>query len=893
MDIDKNNIFSSKITLPRLRPNRVNRPELVARIEQNLWRKLTLLCAPAGFGKSTLLRDWAQSTQMPVAWLSLDEDDNLPYNFIIYLVAAIRQQAPDFGQPVLDLVNLPQLPSPTQVARVVLLELEKISGQLVIVMDDYQSIHQADIHATIRETIAHLPEPIHIILASREEPPFPLASMRAKDELYELRMRDLRFNRDEIAQFLNDKMSLKLNGDQIDRLLDRTEGWAAGIQLTALSIQEAPSPNNFILEFTGSNRYILDFLMQEVLDHLDPIRREFLLRCSILDKLTQELCTALSAGLDNPPSLDELEAQNLFLTSMDMEHQWYRFHPLFAEILRMRLGKELGPEKIRELYRTAAEWEIEHSLMPEAMHHYHLAGNLEKASFAAETYSALMLSQGESARCIAWLDSLPREITTSSIGIQLVYGYGLIAISQLNRIDEHVNLAQSLLDSFAKDLPENVHNELLARINSIRALVASETGNIDDMIRLSDLVLPYLPASDAVRPSILLGKSIAYHNTGQTRTAAQILQNVIDESTYPDQKQIHLVGLGNLETVQMEMGKFEEARKTIQEAIDFNSRNLNENEPIMGMVYYGLGILQYETNRLDDALINTFSAIDRIQKWGNQDLRCAALCLLTQIKMSQGDEAGAYRSLKEATSFISNQGAMQVRIDQILMLQLRMAFRSGDRKAARDLLRTNFVDLQRKTNFLAEYLWMERAFAELWLDHRLREDTIPHIQSIIKEAYDERKIAAKEASLCLLLHYHGADARQFDIAELNTIFHYIRSAGYFRTIVDLLPVFEPAVRFAAEAGDEDTREAAHTILSAGAPIPEGEKVTAEESVAALSEREVEVLKLLQAGLSNTDIARRLYLSTGTIKRHLHNIYQKLGVDSRLGAISLAQKEGIL
>ncbi|MDQ4075183.1 MAG: hypothetical protein M3220_02930, partial [Chloroflexota bacterium] len=362
-------LLISKLYMPRVRPNLVPRPRLIARLDAGLSGLLTLLSAPAGFGKTTLLSDWLSHTQRPVAWLSLDERDSDPIHLLRYLVAALRTIVPSFAQATLALLQSPQAVPVESLLTLLLNDLVHLPQSCILVLDDYHVLQQSPIHQAITFLVEHLPPQLHLVITSREDPPLPLSRLRARDQLCELRAADLRFTPSEAAAFLNGTMGLSLTEDDVAMLERRTEGWIAGLQLAALSIREQADRSNLFASLTGSNRYILDYLADEVLSHQpEPVQR-FLLHTSILDRLSGPLCDALLE--DGPPAqamLERLEQANLFLVPLDDERRWYRYHDLFATFLRARLHQS-QPDLIALLHDRASRWYEQAGFISEAIRH--------------------------------------------------------------------------------------------------------------------------------------------------------------------------------------------------------------------------------------------------------------------------------------------------------------------------------------------------------------------------------------------------------------------------------------------------------------------------------------------------------------------------------------------
>src|SRR6266700_1390373 len=380
-------ILATKLYIPRLRPNVVSRPRLIERLNEGLHRKLTLISAPAGFGKTTLVSEWVFGCQRPAAWLSLDEGENDPARFLTYLVAALQTLAATLGEGVLTLLQSPQPPPPASILTALLNDLTTISDDFVLVLDDYHVLDAKPVDHALTYLVDHLPPQMHLVIATREDPPLPLARLRVGSYLTELRAVDLRFTPSEAAEFLNQGMGLNLSAEDIVALETRTEGWIAGLHLAALSLQGQQDATGFIKSFTGSHHFVLDYLVEEVLQQQSESVQTFLLRTSLLDRLCGSLCDAvlLNPSVSGQETLEYLEHANLFLVPLDNERRWYRYHQLFADLLRQRLhqstASSTGDERdsVAELHRRASQWLEDNSLEIEAFHHAAAANDIEHA----------------------------------------------------------------------------------------------------------------------------------------------------------------------------------------------------------------------------------------------------------------------------------------------------------------------------------------------------------------------------------------------------------------------------------------------------------------------------------------------------------------------------------
>src|SRR6266705_130776 len=408
-------ILATKLYIPRLRPNVVSRPRLIERLNEGLHRKLTLISAPAGFGKTTLVSEWVFGCQRPAAWLSLDEGENDPARFLTYLVAALQTLAATLGEGVLTLLQSPQPPPPASILTALLNDLTTISDDFVLVLDDYHVLDAKPVDHALTYLVDHLPPQMHLVIATREDPPLPLARLRVGGHLTELRAVDLRFTPSEAAAFLNQVMGLNLSAQDIAALETRTEGWIAGLQLAAISMKGHKDTISFIKSFTGSHHFVLDYLVEEVLQQQPESVQNFLLRTSILDRMSGPLCDAvlLTPSGSGQETLEYIEHANLFLVPLDNERRWYRYHHLFADLLRQRLHQSFASSpgdaesQVNALHSRASQWYEDHGLEIEAFHHAVAAHDVERATRLVEGEGMPQHFRGAVAPVLDWLESLP------------------------------------------------------------------------------------------------------------------------------------------------------------------------------------------------------------------------------------------------------------------------------------------------------------------------------------------------------------------------------------------------------------------------------------------------------------------------------------------------------
>ncbi|MDQ6662374.1 MAG: LuxR family transcriptional regulator, partial [Chloroflexota bacterium] len=490
-------ILATKLYIPPLRPHVVSRPRLLARLNEGLHRKLTLLAAPAGFGKTTLLSAWVAGCACQVAWLSLDKEESDPTRFLTYLVAALQTIAPTLGEGVLGALHSPQPPPPTSILTALLNEITTIPDQFVLVLDDYHVLDAKAIDQALTYLVEHLPPQMHLVIVTREDPQLPLARLRARGHLSELRATDLRFTPSEAAEFLNEGMGLTLSAEDIAALEARTEGWIAGLQFAALSLQGQQDATGFITSFTGSHHSVLDYLVEEVLGQQDARLQTFLLRTSLLDRMTGSLCDAvlLTPSGSGQATLEYLEHANLFLVPLDNERRWYRYHQLFADLLRQRLQQRSAssPEDevgdVTELHRRASVWYEDHGLEMEAFHHAAAANDIARAERLIEGEGMPLQFRGAGAPVLNWLESLPRTALDARPSLWVTYASALMMTGQHTAVEEKLQAAEAALQEAE---PDDKTRDLVGRIASMRATVAVIQHDGETIITQSRRALEYL-----------------------------------------------------------------------------------------------------------------------------------------------------------------------------------------------------------------------------------------------------------------------------------------------------------------------------------------------------------------------------------------------------------------
>ena len=519
-------ILLTKLFVPSIRPNLVPRPHLIKQLNQKLelGSKVTLLSAPAGFGKTSLVSNWLYDSDFQIAWLSLDKDDNDQARFIAYLVAALQKADGEIGKSVQPMLNSSQKPAMEMLISTLINDIstQGSQSQIVLVLDDYHLIEDQSIHKTLTFLIEHQPPQLHLVLISREDPPLHLSLLRGRGEMTEIRLADLRFTTQETSTLLNDIMGLNLDTSQIEILETRTEGWVSGLQLAALSMQGRSDVVGFVRSFAGSNRYILDYLIEEVFQQQPVEIQEFLLKTSILDQLTAPLCDALlsnegqsSPNLNSQDILEQLERANLFIIPLDESRQWFRYHHLFADLLRHRL--RLKKTDLSELHRKAGDWLAEHGLISKAIEHYLIATDWDNATKLIFEESDVLLKRGENATLVRWVSLLPEDAMQANPALCLNCAWALALSGQEDEAESFLQI----VETSAKDNPALYGNLLTAQIHIARA-----RHDHHRTIELSRQALSMIPDSEnEVRGVLNLNLGLAYWQSGQTIEAQEALES--------------------------------------------------------------------------------------------------------------------------------------------------------------------------------------------------------------------------------------------------------------------------------------------------------------------------------------------------------------------------------
>lgn len=889
-------IITTKLTPPVVPARLVPRPHALAHLDAGVQGKLTLLVAPAGFGKTTLLNAWVRSQANPSIWLALDADDNDPTRFWTYVITALRRQHPHVGADALTLLHSYQPPVLESILTTLINELAALHEDIAIILDDYHLISAEPIHARMRFLLDHLPPSIHLVIATRVNPPFPLARLRAKGQLIEVQATDLRFAPDEIAAFLNDIMTLELPADAINTLATSTEGWIAGLQLAALSLQRHPDRDRFIAGFSGHHHAILDYLIEEVLQQQPDQVQQFLLQTAILDRLSGPLCDVLidDQTTSTSPSqqmLAYLERANLFLFPLDDERHWYRYHALFADALRNRL-QQTDPARMVDLHRRAAHWFAQQGMLPEAINHALTAHDYDQAAHEIECIAQSVLMRGETTTLQTWLAALPDTVIQNHPHLLLIHAQLLAITMQIEAAEGHLTAAEALL--------QTAYDPLLAgEIAAVRALIATIQFEPSQVIGYARQALHLLPTDQHfLRGITALGLGISYMLKEDMAAGYQTLAEAARSSQAAGNMLIALIMNHALIMLSAMQGRLSQAYAVYQQARQTLTTSA-QHTPLMNLIDLGLGDLQREWNNLDQAEQWVRGSIVAGQILGNTEILADAFVVLARIQQAQGKLESAAQTLAEADLRGRQHGVAALTLIQIAAYQTRLWLAQGRVAAAiqwaksldlaKEMTLSNRVSYAQP--FVREIVYF--TLARVWMAEERFDDALQVIDKALQKAEDTDHLAAQiEGRLLQALIFHAQGDDQTAAATLTEALRRAEPEGFVRLFVD---AGAPMAELLAQIAAVETPVASYAarLLTAASGFTTATVPKIQPLVEPLSERELEVLRLIAAGLSNREIADRLVLAVGTVKTHTRNVFGKLEVASRTQAVARARELDIL
>ena len=887
----KESLLRTKLFIPPHRSSQVPRPRLLEQLNGGLDKALILVSAPAGYGKTSLVSGWLRGIPTASVWLSLDEGDNDPARFLQYFVTAIQQIVPTPGQDLLSLLQTAGSASPGSPLHILINVIAEHAAPFVLVLDDFHLVSTQPILEMLAFLLEHIPPQMHLVLLSRTDPPLPLARLRARYQLVDIRADQLRFTPAEIAVFLNEVMGLRLSAEDVAALEARTEGWIAGLQLAALSMQGCKDIHSFVSAFSGSHYYVMDYLAEEVLQLQPENVRSFLLQTSILGRMCGPLCNAVVEAdilkpADGQTLLETLELRNVFVIPLDNERHWFRYHHLFVEVLNRRLEHQ-WPQLLPELHQRASHWYEQNGLISEAIHHARLAGDPERAAQLVDQNGCLLLMRGEVVNLLSWIEAVePYSQTLPWIAIQKAWA--LCLTGQLDRVEGSLQTAERLISSL--ELTDDVRT-MAGAITAARAARANIQGETRLAADFARQALECTPDSDDFSCSLrsaataLLGD--ASRLEGNLAEAERAYAQALLISQAAGSSQMSIITTSNLANVLMEQGQLHLAARRYSETVQMATLPDGGISPLAEEACAGLGQISYEWNRLKAAAEYIHRSLECARRWGTIDFQTIGYVLLARLEHVQGQTEKAREALHTAEQLLSEQPQTSQRTIWLQSALARLRISQGDLESAAFLIQKCGLSMNRLPEVGEISFPQEPAYLVLLRLHLARGDceAALALSERLLQKLDETNRAARVIEILALraLAYQGKKDMDQALAVLGKAFALAQPEGYVRTFLD---EGEPMAKllYQAKAHRIGTGYAAELLAVLG-QASDSALPPAQLLVEPLTPRELELLKLIEAGFSNQEIAAKLVISMPTVKRHISNIYTKLEASSRTQAVA--------
>jgi LuxR family transcriptional regulator, maltose regulon positive regulatory protein len=887
-------LLSTKLYIPAFRETLVTRPRLTAILSNALAKGFTLVSAPAGYGKTTLVSSWLRETGIPGAWLSLEESDNDPVSFLQYLLTTLHEIVPNIRVDLLDLIEGVQPASLQALMNILINEIAKRDGQFVLVLDDFHLIHDQFILDIMVFLLDHIPaQQMHLVLISRMDPPLPLSRLRVRSQMIEIRADQLRFTPAEAAAFLNGVMGFNLSAEDISAMDARTEGWIAGLQLAALSMQGCKDIPGFITAFRGSHHYIVDYLADEVLKRQDEQTRSFILRTSILSRMCASLCNSLidvRAGehpLDGQSMLETLEKMNLFIIPLDEERRWYRYHHLFADALNRRLEYQF-PEILPDLYGHASLWYEKNGLIAEAIQYALSAGDQERAAQLVDQNGCYLLMSGEVFTLLKWMEAVEHYFQTHP-WLAIQKGWALTLAGRMEPAEQAFQAAERLVSTLEPSLDVN---SMVGTISAGRAFWAELQGNIPEAAGLAQQALDLLHDTDPIACSM---RSVATGVLAKTKwmmgdldQARQIYDQAAELGQAANNGEMIINTNIDIAVILMEQGQLRLAERLLLKILQMTVRADGQRLPLSAGIYSGLSKVYYEWNQLEQAAHFANLCLEVSQQWGSVELQSIGSVMLARLEQAQGNLEKAQSLMRTADQLNRDNRLYPWHSIWIEAALDRFWLTLGSLERVSRRIRANGINPADEITYLHEFQYI--TLLRWLLACGDNDAALGLAERMLQKAKDNHRMVRVVGLLILQsLAYQGKRDLNAAVTALAEAVSLAQPEGYRRVFLD---EGAPIVKLLyLVKSNQDATGYASELLEAFGPISGPAPVPAQLLIEPLSAREIEVLKLIEAGLSNQEIASKLFISIPTVKRHISNVYAKLDVETRTQAVSRGKELG--
>lgn len=898
---DPSLILSTKLFVPSSQSHIVTRPRLFKCLDLVPDHRLTLISAPAGYGKTSLLADWLDQNKLSAAWLTLDEGDNDIVYFMKYLSASLQKINQNIGRAAVSMLSSPQSPDFRTILTSLINDILAEKNDLVLILDDYHFIYGPAVHGLVLFLLEHLPPHMHVILATRSDPPFPLARMRSLRQLNEIRAADLCFTPEETAVFFNEKLKIGLNTENTAILRTLTEGWITGLQLAALSLKDQSDHTKFVHSFRGSNRYIADYLIEEVLSRQPVEVQGFLLKTSVLDVLTGSLCDAVAQMEDSHTMLDKLEKADLFIFPLDNQRLWFRYHQLFADLLRQRLQQAV-PKESRELYRRAGEWFAANNMKKEAVGNFLKAEEFDRAAALIIEIAESKWERSQQSIILEWLETLPKKKILDDPLLSILFARELFINDRGEEAEEMLENAQSLLTSAEKKIPKHIVDRFQGKIAVIRSVISSYRGNIPWIINYSRQALQLLGKDDLMWRCIAafsLGIAHGWSGDGDMAKAGEAFKEAVRLSKSSGDLYFSLLAESSLAAVELYQGRVRDGKNIYQNLLKKIAESELSDTAIAGSILVAIGSLMFLENKTEDGFKKIKEGLELTEKGKDPILTASTRLSLARILLFLGE----IDRVKETISLIEDS----------LTEFIIPPWMKHETEALKGLL------LLRHRNVEKLEVWIKNRSLDLSMKctKRNESESIVFVRYLLASGHyeeadhllDKILISARNGSrgLTMIEIFILKAQALYYLGEKNNALRSLRNALILaqtdsiiilfmyegREILPLLDIIlEEEKKGTKDFGREEEisisflKKVIAATKSGLLPVREGKEEI-------LSERELEVLTLIAAGLSNQEISDKLFISLNTVRTHTKNINVKLNVHSRTQAVKRAKELGLL
>lgn len=884
-------LLNTKIFIPPVRSVLVSRPELIERLNAGLSSKLTLVSAPAGFGKTTLISEWISQSKRLFCWYSLDDNDNDPGRFLAYMVASLQSiQIKVDPEPIKRLQN-PEQGQIETILNDLINQITEAQFQFALVLDDYHLIQNQEVHQILSYLLEHLPTQTNIVIVTRADPPINIARLRARGQLNEFRAADLRFNSSEGGQFLNQIAELDLDPGDVQKLVSRTDGWIAGLQLASLALKGRQDPSDYIQHFSGSQDYVFDFLTIEVLNQQPAYIQDFLLKTAILKRLTAPLCEVLTDRKNSQQILKELRVKNIFLNSLDDENQWFAYHRLFRDLLTQQLIEKYA-HLLPDLYLKASLWSEKFGIWDEAIDYALEGQHIDRAADLVASQAQRILQQSEIATFLRWVEKLPESAVHARPNLCIYAAWALLISNQ------NINIAVEYLDQVT-----TMDTDIQAKLSAVRSIQAAFQRQIPESVRLAKEALQQLPEDEYFFRQIAgWNLSGALYISGDEDDGIRVLEDVARVSIASDNRMVATVSLCRLGSIWLQQGDLFQAHNCFHQAMQIASHGRSQPIPAACEAMLGLGKIYWERYQLESASQMLADGLELSKRW-REIATIEGRITLAHLLLTQNDIDFANQMISTAKEIAAHKIQTETGRNYVDLQEAHLQLRQGNFVFSRV-----WADKRKLKNYLViDELHPSRSissdlirdlelvvFARILLAEKRYNQALELLLKLLAEFSRLRNLSKViETKILAAVAQHGLGNHHKAIESIKGALDLAAPAEYIRifiedghAVLNLIPQLQ--TKGALSHFVQKILDVSPNVVSQTNQIED-----AVGSLERLSEREIEILRFLDSELNVPEIAADIHISVSTLRTHIRNIYRKLDTHSRFETISKARDMNLI